>query len=154
MRSFKDIYQKRIRAEKDLRMHYGSPDSRQYITLPAGDVSPLITSYLMNGWFQLEGDESGSYYIKDQEGLRLVSEDAESESNIFTRVGYRIADYWNYQKDFNVRKSEYLSEGLKESISDIGLSGSDLAKNLRYVLIGLAFLAVLLSINQITRLFK
>lgn len=150
MRDVSGIFGKRLVSDQPIKMYFGSPGSDNIVTLPAGKPSPVIDSYLQSGFFQVKGTENGYFYIKD-ENVEIVDPDAKDQSSIFQKTGYFFADLWNFNASKAVKQSGYLSDGFKESISNVKLSGFELSKQLRYILIGAGVLVFLLIIKDLIK---
>lgn len=136
------IYGKRLKSDRPIKMFYRFPDSDTIQTLPVGKPSPVINSYLLSGFFEVVGDSTGNYYIKDSPDLLLVDENEPDESSFFEDVTFSLSDFWNSNSKKVSKYSGFLNEGFKDSVSDLKVDAFKLSKELKFwaVVIGSVFL--------------
>lgn len=149
MRDINKILGKKLQSESDIKMFGRFPDSDIEKTLPPGALSPPISSYTAAGWFQLEGSETANWYVKDSDKINVVDPDTDSSASIFDWVGYRAADLWNNTWRENAKTGTRYKEALEESIKDVKISGFEMAKNLRYVLLLVVAIMLLTTLRDL-----
>lgn len=166
MRNVADIHGLHLMAEFTMIGHVNSPGSGIEFTIPPNKLSHVIDSYINRpdgDYFVLERekeikwkygfpvpDESvENIYVKDVEGIRVV-DDQEPEDGTFLETAFaRVLDAAGNAGRDAKKKAGFLSEGFRESVRDLkitGLSFSGELKNVIYAITGLLAVVVIISI--------
>ena len=147
---------KRIRADEGITMYHRFPNSPDVRTLPAGKPSPKIKSYILpdGGYYAVEGNKEGDFYIKDSDKLEIVPDDAPDESGILSSAFYSVSDWFsNTDRDIG-GQFYYLRKGFKKSVDDVAEfvpdSVGDLKKIVLWIAIPIGGILLLLIINNLS----
>lgn len=147
-----EIIGKRLKSGNDVTMFYRFPGSQVTKTLPAGKPSPLITSYLASGYYQLDGVASNSYYVKDSNQVKVVDDNADDDSGLFSSVSSGFFDLVENTSKKAVKNAGFVSDGFKESISGLNIAALDFGKDLKKIVTAGAVAVTLIIIIKIYRL--
>ena len=110
----------RLKSDDPIIMFRRFPQSDRTNTIPPGQPTPVIDSFLANGYYQLKRpDENVNWYVKKTDDLQVVPEDAEDESGIFDTVSYWFTDAFNVIQNRNAKATEHLTAGAKKSVEDL-----------------------------------
>lgn len=150
-RNVAEIIGKRVQSEKPLVMYRRYPNSEYSDTLPAGKPSPVISSYLMNGFFAVQDPgQDEPRYIKDGQHVEIVSPDAADRSGWFSSITAGAADLFSNAATGVSKQSGFLADGFQESVSDFKADFFDIAGAVKPVLYLLIALVGLILISKFT----
>lgn len=151
--SITDIYGKRIKAARPLKMSVSFPGSGNVVSIPAGQPSPLIDSIIPRGeksFIQVMKNGVPGY-IEYADDLEFVGADAADDSGIFESIGYNVSDWFNNTLTDGRRYSGYVSDGLQESISGLKVDAFSLSKELKFWAILVAVIVILSTLKNLIK---
>jgi len=151
-------YGKRIKSKQAQTMWHRFPPHKSTDfepdkkTLPAGKPSPKIVGYTKQGggYYAVQGNKQGDYYIKDSEKISVVSENAQDESSfLYTATGWISDTVGELTKDAS-KPFYYAAKGFDQTIEDAKelMPFDNLKETILWVAVPVGGILLLMIINN------